>query len=343
MKAAVRDAQGIAQDTIVLVPKGKVLADDSTLSAAGVTEEGFVVVMVQKPKTAKAPPAAAAAKPNAAAFAPPAEPAAAAAATTTTTTTAAAAADAPMGEGSAAATASPSGLVAGAELEAAVTQIMTMGFEREQVLKALRAAFNNPDRAVEYLLTGIPEAAEPAAAPVPSASSPAADSNARGEGQPDISALGGALNLFPEGMPSLGESEQGEGMLDFLRENPQFQAIRAMVQGNPAILQPMLSELQRQNPQLYHMINANQEEFLALLNEPLPGNINDLMSNFGEGGMPELDGDEEGMQIELTDEEREVVERLAAMGFPLEICVEAYLACDKNEQLAANYLLNLAL
>ena len=35
---------------------------------------------------------------------------------------------------------SPSGLVAGAELETAVTQIMTMGFERDQVLKALRAA-----------------------------------------------------------------------------------------------------------------------------------------------------------------------------------------------------------
>jgi UV excision repair protein RAD23 len=335
VKAAVRDAQGIAQDTIVLVHKGKVLSDDSTLSAAGVTEEGFVVVMVQKPKTAKAPtPAApaAAAKPSTASFAPPPEVAPEPVATTT-------APDAPMGDGASAA-ASPSGLVAGAELEAAVTQIMTMGFEREQVLKALRAAFNNPDRAVEYLLTGIPEASEPAA-PAPAAASPAADAGVRGEGQPDISSLGGALNLFPEGMPNLGEA-QGEGMLDFLRENPQFQAIRAMVQGNPAILQPMLSELQRQNPQLYHMINANQEEFLALLNEPLPGNINDLMSNFGEGGMPELDGDE-GMQIELTDEEREVVERLAAMGFPLEICVEAYLACDKNEQLAANYLLNLAL
>ena len=44
-------------------------------------------------------------------------------------------------------------LVTGAAYESMVTEIMMMGFEREKVVRALRASFNNPDRAVEYCLT----------------------------------------------------------------------------------------------------------------------------------------------------------------------------------------------
>lgn len=47
-------------------------------------------------------------------------------------------------------------LVAGSALEGTIAQILEMGggaFQRDQVVKALRAAYNNPERAVEYLYT----------------------------------------------------------------------------------------------------------------------------------------------------------------------------------------------
>mmetsp|Transcript_91279 Transcript_91279/g.144232 ORF Transcript_91279/g.144232 Transcript_91279/m.144232 type:complete len:536 (+) Transcript_91279:63-1670(+) len=51
----------------------------------------------------------------------------------------------------------PAGQVGGALDEEVVQTLCAMGFERAQVAKALQAAFNNAERAAEYLLTGIPE------------------------------------------------------------------------------------------------------------------------------------------------------------------------------------------
>jgi UBA/TS-N domain len=44
-------------------------------------------------------------------------------------------------------------LLSGDNLQGAINNIVDMGFPRDQVMRAMRASFNNADRAVEYLMT----------------------------------------------------------------------------------------------------------------------------------------------------------------------------------------------
>lgn len=222
-------------------------------------------------------------------------------------------------------------LAMGAALEKTITQIQEMGFPRDQVMKALKAAFNNPDRAVEYLMTGIPESANEPQQPQ------AATGDEGGQGAEE-STPEQPFNMFaPETAPSSGQMPNNP--LAALRNNPQFQTLRALVQQSPQLLQPMLQELGKNNPQLLAAINENQEQFLQILNEPLgPGeqNLAEMMSQMvsGEGGPgPQM------VEVELTEEEAAAVDRLVALGFEKEACIEAFLVCGKNEEAAANFLL----
>ncbi|TYG85494.1 hypothetical protein ES288_A13G058800v1 [Gossypium darwinii] len=333
----------------MLIYKGKVLKDDTTLAENSVTENSFIVIMLTKNKgttgegstastapTKKAPEASnLPTAPAPASTAPVATSAMAAAATES----APVASSTPLSDSDVYGQAA-SNLVAGSNLEGTIQQILDMGggtWDRDTVVHALRAAYNNPERAVEYLYSGIPEQAE--APPVARASVVGQTTNSAAQPQqpaqtaaiPASGPNANPLDLFPQGLPNMGASGAGAGTLDFLRNSPQFQALRAMVQANPQILQPMLQELGKQNPNLMRLIQEHQGDFLRLINEPAEGGEGNILGQLAEA-MPQA--------VQVTPEEREAIERLEAMGFDRATVLQVFFACNKNEELAANYLLD---
>ena len=284
-----------------------------------------------------------------------------------------------------------------------------MGFPEAEVRACLRAAQGNPDIAVEYLMNGIPAYAQQIAnASSTGASAPTASSG---------SGTGGASSSEP---------------LAALRNHPQINQLRQLVQSNPSTLQAVLAQIGQQQPDLLEEINSNQELFLQIMNEPVsansgsssapssssvpapsssstaagganpaalmqgmnnPGQMAEMIRNMRPeqlqgiaammgmspdqlsqtaqmlGQMPQEDfqnmlnaamqmegggGDLAGLMgggggggvppgaqvVRLTEEEMAAVDRLTDMGFDRNEAVQAYLACDKNEALAANLLMD---
>ncbi|CAL5367363.1 unnamed protein product [Camellia sinensis] len=328
----------------MLIHQGKVLKDSTTLEENKVAENSFVVIMLSKNKasggasTASSAPSTQA---QPASFsAPPAQPLTAPQAPASTVGIPQSApestpAPAPTSSESDVYSEATSNLVAGSNLEGIIQQILDMGggsWDRDMVVRALRAAFNNPERAVEYLYSGIPQQAEVPPVVQAPANGQAVNPPAQAP-QPAVPSSGpnaNPLDLFPQGLPNVG-SNASAGTLDFLRNSQQFQALRAMVQANPQILQPMLQELGKQNPQLMRLIQEHQADFLHLINQPVEGGEGNVLEQLA-GAMPQA--------VTVTPEEHEAIERLEAMGFDRAIVLEVFFACNKNEELAANYLLD---
>lgn len=359
-----------------LIYSGKILQDANTVESYNIEEKGFIVCMISKPKATPAASSSTSKAPSTPAPATAQTPAAPAAPAPATSNSTSNAPSTPSPAPAAAASVEgasfndPSALTLGAQRDEAIANMESMGFPRAEIDRAMRAAFFNPDRAVEYLLNGIPEnvqreqaqagggaaggaraAGTPTAAspPVATGNTPTAATSDEGDqpinlfeaaaqaGRTGGGAGGarggrtggaGGANLagLGAGIGAAAGAEGGAGglgNLDFLRNNPQFQQLRQIVQSQPRMLEPILQQVGAGNPQLAQLIGENPDQFLQLLSEdtgddtPLPPGA---------------------QEISVTEEERDAIERLCRLGFERDQVIQAYFACDKNEEMAANFL-----
>merc|ERR1712135_211154 len=314
-----------------LIYAGKILDDNKALSEYKIEEGKFIVAMVTKakpaPKAAEPAKSSSPATTDASSSSTPA-PAAPAPVTTTpsteTTPAQPAATPATPAPANPPAAANPSStLVTNENYETTVQNIIALGFPREHVETALRASFNNPDRAVEYLMGEIPPQVLQAAAQQQQGGQPAAA---------EAPAANPAAPAAPAA-PASG-AEGGSSIAELVRSNPQLQTMIEQVRNNPSILHGYMERIGLQNPELLTFISEHQQEFVNAINEA-------AAPPAGGGGAQPAEGAPEGTNyIAVTPRERDEINQLKAMGFSELDSLQAYIACGKDLALAINFLIS---
>ena len=197
-----------------------------------------------------------------------------------------------------------------------ISSLLDMGFEKSQAEAAIKAARGQIDLAVEYLYHGIPEGNN--------------DNDQFLEGEGEV-----------EGE---GEGEEGEE-IDPIKKIACI--CKILCRENPSNLTNIMQNIQQSDPDLFNLINEREEEFKNLLEQPVTQEDLRIFRAFQQemmlGGL-QGQGHQHGghggeIRLNLTQQDREVINRLKDMGgFNEADVIQAYIACDKNEEMTANYL-----
>jgi hypothetical protein len=121
--------------------------------------------------------------------------------------------------------------------------------------------------------------------------------------------------------------------------------IKVLCQNDPTNLEDILQTLNQNAPEIMNMISNNQEEFENLLKEPMNEedlrNFEQVQIENGElFGVGEEDEEDDDNGINLTKDEMDVVKKIVEFtGVSEAEAVQAFIACEKNEQLATNFVL----
>lgn len=170
----------------------------------------------------------------------------------------------------------------------------------------MKLAFNNPERAIQYLTEGIPEELlanfnqwQPHSNAQPN-TNPQPQQNPNQPQQP----IFGAQN----------QNQENEGMNQLIAQyanSPAFQQIRERILQNPSYFQEFIQQLAHTNPPLAQLIAQNPQAFLQLL--------------LGGGNAGNAVHHQPG-SIQVTPEEKAAIERLQGLGFSQMHAAQAFFA-----------------
>lgn len=90
--------------------------------------------------------------------------------------------------------------------------------------------------------------------------------------------------------PAAAPSPEAMETLDDFRGHPQFNDLKRLVQGDPAMLSNVLQMIGQQSPNLLARIHENQNEFIALMNEPVDETVPPAAAGAPAGGMGSMMG-----------------------------------------------------
>jgi UV excision repair protein RAD23 len=151
----------------------------------------------------------------------------------------------------------------------------------------MKAAFNNPNRAAEYLMSGIPD------------------------------------NIFEQVSEQQQQQQPSQGqqgttttsttstLETMLKQHPQFNQIKAAIQNNPDLLQPALTKIAQDDPNLMSVIQQNSQEFLRLINEPVSQTEDDGSYDGEEDDGQGEEGDHPPGTIFITQQEKQDIDSVS--------------------------------
>ena len=179
-----------------------------------------------------------------------------------------------------------------------INSLVDMGYEKSQVEAAIKAAKGSVELAIEFLTSG-------------------------------------NIPQQPENVPQQENNNSSSDVSSELKKNASI--IKIVCHKEPTKIINILNNIKEKQPDLLNKIKENEEEFKRLLVAPI--NQEDL-ENF-RAFSQEIRGLQQrpGIEIRFTKEESDAIKRLKALGnFDQSEVIQAFIACDKNEEMAANYL-----